>query len=293
LGRFLQPDPIGFAGGDANLFRYCGGDPVNFIDPFGDDAEVVNYGGNVSIRMRISFWGGAQSQGPDYLTYATGRLNNQTFGSYNVTFATDGGPSNSYRLERGTGAGQTWKYLWQSSASDGKSFVGGLGARFNTSGQDVFLHELLHLLGAKDRYNQKTGVPHEGFENNIMGGPKSRGNEINEGNIRDIIENRGRGVAGHLVMQYVSSVQAGVAGALRAINAHASVNGPGIGMVTVSGPSGVQGYFVPAGWSQSTSGMWAPSGMWGLSGFAATFGHAGGARPSAGIHPDEQYHKLN
>jgi RHS repeat-associated protein len=35
LGRFLQSDPIGFGGGDSNLFRYCGGDPVNRGDPFG------------------------------------------------------------------------------------------------------------------------------------------------------------------------------------------------------------------------------------------------------------------
>lgn len=35
LGRFLQPDPIGFAGGDANLYRYCGNDPINWIDDGG------------------------------------------------------------------------------------------------------------------------------------------------------------------------------------------------------------------------------------------------------------------
>jgi RHS repeat-associated protein len=35
LGRFLQGDPLGFGGGDANLFRYCGGDPVNRSDPMG------------------------------------------------------------------------------------------------------------------------------------------------------------------------------------------------------------------------------------------------------------------
>lgn len=35
LGRFLSEDPIGFAAGDTNLFRYCGGDPVNHTDPFG------------------------------------------------------------------------------------------------------------------------------------------------------------------------------------------------------------------------------------------------------------------
>jgi RHS repeat-associated protein len=42
LGRFLQPDPIGFGGGDANLYRYCGGDPVNRRDPFGLDDENPN-----------------------------------------------------------------------------------------------------------------------------------------------------------------------------------------------------------------------------------------------------------
>ncbi len=36
LGRFLQPDPIGFAAGDVNLYRYCANNPVNFVDPFGE-----------------------------------------------------------------------------------------------------------------------------------------------------------------------------------------------------------------------------------------------------------------
>jgi len=35
IGRFLQPDSIGFDAGDANLLRYCGNSPVSFIDSFG------------------------------------------------------------------------------------------------------------------------------------------------------------------------------------------------------------------------------------------------------------------
>lgn len=35
-GRFLQEDPIGFAGGDINLYRYVGNSPVNFKDPTGE-----------------------------------------------------------------------------------------------------------------------------------------------------------------------------------------------------------------------------------------------------------------
>ena len=35
LGIFHQEDPIGFAGGDVNLYRYVGNNPVNFVDPLG------------------------------------------------------------------------------------------------------------------------------------------------------------------------------------------------------------------------------------------------------------------
>jgi RHS repeat-associated protein len=34
-GRWTGPDPIGFAGGDADLYRFAGDDPVNNIDPSG------------------------------------------------------------------------------------------------------------------------------------------------------------------------------------------------------------------------------------------------------------------
>ena len=34
-GRFISKDPIGFGGGDVNLFRYVGNGPVNWVDPFG------------------------------------------------------------------------------------------------------------------------------------------------------------------------------------------------------------------------------------------------------------------
>jgi len=35
IGRFISEDPIGFAGGDVNLYGYVGNNPVNFSDPFG------------------------------------------------------------------------------------------------------------------------------------------------------------------------------------------------------------------------------------------------------------------
>ncbi len=38
-GRFLQPDPIGYAGG-ANLYAYTGNDPLNRTDPSGKDPFI-------------------------------------------------------------------------------------------------------------------------------------------------------------------------------------------------------------------------------------------------------------
>ena len=34
-GRFISEDPIGFAGGDVNLYGYVGNNPYGYIDPFG------------------------------------------------------------------------------------------------------------------------------------------------------------------------------------------------------------------------------------------------------------------
>ena len=50
-GRWLQPDPSGFAAGDMNLYRYCGNDPTNCLDPTG----LKNYG----IGLAATYGAGA------------------------------------------------------------------------------------------------------------------------------------------------------------------------------------------------------------------------------------------
>ncbi|MBK7707008.1 MAG: RHS repeat-associated core domain-containing protein [Acidobacteria bacterium] len=41
LGRFISEDPIGFAGGDVNLYGYVGNKPVSYSDPFGFDEYTM------------------------------------------------------------------------------------------------------------------------------------------------------------------------------------------------------------------------------------------------------------
>jgi RHS repeat-associated protein len=42
-GRWTAKDPIGFGGGQANLYLYVGGDPINFIDPSGRTSDALNW----------------------------------------------------------------------------------------------------------------------------------------------------------------------------------------------------------------------------------------------------------
>ncbi|REK23911.1 MAG: hypothetical protein DWQ42_14160 [Planctomycetota bacterium] len=42
LGRFVQRDPIGYAAGDSNLYRYVGNGPISFRDPTGLKVSIRN-----------------------------------------------------------------------------------------------------------------------------------------------------------------------------------------------------------------------------------------------------------
>ena len=55
VGRWTSKDPIGFGGGQANLYVYVGNDPVNFFDPDGTSKTKVIYKAWRAVRGGLKF----------------------------------------------------------------------------------------------------------------------------------------------------------------------------------------------------------------------------------------------
>jgi hypothetical protein len=57
VGRFLQEDPSGIAGGDANFYRYCGNEPLTHVDPLGlckeEATDYVSCVNTINIETAI------------------------------------------------------------------------------------------------------------------------------------------------------------------------------------------------------------------------------------------------
>ena len=76
-GRFTQEDPIGFAGGDVNLYAHVGNSPTNLVDPLGlcgwadpwncvDDAAAAVAGGIANAVGAV--WDGVSAVGGAIVT---------------------------------------------------------------------------------------------------------------------------------------------------------------------------------------------------------------------------------
>jgi RHS repeat-associated protein len=81
LGRWMSKDQIGFSGGDANLYGYVLGDPVNLVDPDGLSASCANcvdkclkdnYGNLADYAFNASLFGLTSVAGLQLAAYSGG-----------------------------------------------------------------------------------------------------------------------------------------------------------------------------------------------------------------------------
>lgn len=82
IGRWTTKDPIGFNGGDTNLYAYVGGDPMSYVDPSGLSAkDVLRIQQAFNNSVTLMNQQGMRSPGTGYLN---GMNNNLQFMLYAV-----------------------------------------------------------------------------------------------------------------------------------------------------------------------------------------------------------------
>ncbi|HJT44657.1 MAG TPA: RHS repeat-associated core domain-containing protein [Chthoniobacterales bacterium] len=64
VGRFLQPDPISFAGDPTHLYRYCANNPLKYADPTGENVFVVPH-----PPIGHASWGVSNPMSPSGITW--------------------------------------------------------------------------------------------------------------------------------------------------------------------------------------------------------------------------------
>ena len=95
-GAFIGQDPIGFAGGDANLYRYVGNSPFNGIDPTGLFSNDVGQFYSDAFMGAVSLTNEAAANGQEF--YAN-RLNNPSVPVYEKPLDFAGGLLSSLATE--------------------------------------------------------------------------------------------------------------------------------------------------------------------------------------------------
>ncbi|MFC1770140.1 RHS repeat-associated core domain-containing protein [Nitrospirota bacterium] len=117
MGRFISVDPIGFEGGDWNLYRYTGNNPINFTDPLGLDTwsgaasnqsvfagifgvsvsygSITNWSTGEKCDVAISSWslgvGASVGLSVDALLINNGPSNSSELNGTSVSFGAAGG----------------------------------------------------------------------------------------------------------------------------------------------------------------------------------------------------------
>jgi RHS repeat-associated protein len=183
LGRFLQPDPTGFNGDPANLYRYCGNNPANLTDPSGEYYTATQSpDGNITIRIPTIFGGPGDSPEAEAAfkrgVESLSQMHNGNWvqfevvppeGFYETWIMANHVNFYAQPVSLGKGYGLTTENAW----SQDTSWVypeGGFYSKNQTwwSPEDGARHEVMHLLGYNgvEAYDLATGLLKPGYDQN-------------------------------------------------------------------------------------------------------------------------------
>lgn len=180
IGRFLSRDPAGMA--DAvSPYAYVANDPVNFVDPTGEYAEVVVNGKKIVITLPIEYSGSGATPA------VTARFNrgiasnwSGKIDGYDVTVKVLSPPP--------AGTPEDKKNIIDVPKGDGRAYVNGVGGNTGVWPAKrpgwTAAHEAGHLMGLDDKYSD-TGGAKKGWEENIMA---TRDGKPDGRNIAEIIK---------------------------------------------------------------------------------------------------------
>ena len=115
LGRFLQPDPIGFTGDASNLYRYCHNDPEDFSDPMG----LVSTSATDMFNRLTSFGGGDWINGSDGLSIWDRTVGGMPSNRWQAGMENNagGGKDQGKKLEDKRGEAKTYKSFNEAAAA--------------------------------------------------------------------------------------------------------------------------------------------------------------------------------
>lgn len=155
IGRFLSPDPLGYAD-SMNLYQYCGNNPINLIDPYGENIwDTIITATNFT---ESTLW----KEGTNFVA---GMGDNLSFGITSKIREFTG--SNSF-VDRGTSAYKTGE--WSGVAlSVATGVAGGIKAAGVKSSATEFSHWI------PDRYLKKAG---SNWLRNTFGRSRFNGNWV-------------------------------------------------------------------------------------------------------------------